>query len=227
MHDCHDLLDKAPAIYLPHLIAMSPQAASDLLPHVPTMLGTRLQLELLFQESLIDLSAVTEVILSDAGATLQILRIIGEEYPQEEDRPTRLEDCIASLNMERCYDAVCASSIPHNSGIMEQWQHFRRVAQWARELAKCIDGVSPEQAYLVGLLYEVGKLPRLLGWKDVADSSRECKALAVMLADYWHLPAYLLAAIREQQEAVTSSRWSEILQMAECAVDQVEAGITE
>jgi HD-like signal output (HDOD) protein len=227
MHDNRYFSDEASTIYLPHLLAMSPQAVADALPNVPTMAGTRLQLELLLQESLIDLSAVTEVILSDAGATLQILRLIGEEYPFEEDRPTRIEDCIASLNMAHCYDAVCASSIPHNSGIIEQWQHFRRVAQCARELAKCVEGVSPEEAYLVGLLYELGKLPRLLGWKATGDSSSERKALAVMLADYWHLPAYVLTAIREQQEAVSSSRWNGILQMAECAVDEVEAGIAE
>ncbi len=227
MYDDRYLPDETSTLHLPHWLAMHSQAAADSLPNVPTMVGTRLQLELLLQESLIDLSAVTEVILSDAGATLQILRLIGEEYALEEDRPTRLEDCIASLNMERCYEAVCASSIPHNSGIMAQWQHFRRVAQCAKELARCVEGVSPEEAYLVGLLYEVGKLPRLLGWKSVGDSSQERKALAVMLADYWHLPAYVLAAIREQQESDASSRWSEILQMAESAVVRVECGITE
>ena len=199
-------------------------SSADTLPHVPTLVATRLQLELLFQEPLIDLRAVSEVILSDAGATLQILRLIGEEYPHEEDRPTRIEDCIASLNMDSCYDAVCASSIPHDPGVLEQWQHFRRVAQCAKELAKCVEGFSPEEAYLVGLLYEVGQLPRLLGWKSSLSSMIESRALAVMLAEYWHLPGYLLAAIREQQEAVSPSQWSEILQMAERAVMHMEHG---
>jgi HD-like signal output (HDOD) protein len=215
--------DEAPTIHPCVAAAHSMLTFADTLPNVPTMVATRLQLELLFQESLIDLGAVTEVILSDPGATLQILRLIGEEYPQEEDRPTRIEDCIASLNMARCYDVVCASTIPHNSGVLEQWQHFRRVAQCAKELAKCVEGFSPEEAYLVGLLYEVGKLPRLLGWKSAGDSSNECRALALMLADYWHLPAYLLGAIRERQEAVTLSKWGEILQMAECAALHVES----
>ena len=42
-------------------------AFADPLPNVPAMVGTKLQLELLLQESLVDLSAVSEVILSDAG----------------------------------------------------------------------------------------------------------------------------------------------------------------
>jgi HD-like signal output (HDOD) protein len=179
------------------------------------MISTRLQLELLLQESLIDLSAVSEVILSDAGATLQILRLIGEEYLEEEGRPTRIEDCIVSLNTDRWYQAVCASTIPHNSQVLAEWQHSRRVAQCARELARCVDGFSPEEAYVIGLLCELGKFPHLLGWNHTGASLHEHRALGVMLADYWHLPSFLLSAIREQQEPnEDTSRWTEILQMA-------------
>lgn len=199
-----------------------PATAIDPLPSVPSMIATRLQLELLLQESLIDLSAVSEVILSDPGATLQILRLIGEEYPNPEDRPTRIEDCIASLNMERCYNVVCASTIPQSSNLLSEWQRFRRIAQCARELAKCIDGFSPEEAYMVGLLHEVGKFPYLLGWNPEGESSIEQDALGVMLADCWHLPEYLLAAIREQRESTSSSRWTSFIEMAQRVADHDE-----
>ena len=227
MSDAQHLPDqtvtRSPSLF----VGPSVVAFADPLPNVPAMVATRLQLELLLQDSLIDLSAVSEVILSDAGATLQILRLIGEEYANEEDRPTRIEDCLASLNMRHCYDAICASSISHESGVLAEWQHFRRVAQCARELARCVDGFSPEEAYLVGLLSEVGKFPRLLGWNTAGDSSREQQALGVMLADYWHLPAYLLDAIREQLEPVDFPRWGEILQMAQRVAHHSENAVRD
>jgi hypothetical protein len=187
------------------------------------MLSTRLQLELLLQDSFVDLSAVSQVILSDAGATLQIFRLIGGEYPNPEDRPTRMEDCIASLSLDRWYSAVCACSLPLNHVILGEWERFRRIAQCARQLAHCVEGFSPEEAYLVGLLSEMGKLPRLLGWKLAGECSGEQHALAFMLAEYWQLPAYLKSAIREQQEASTSSQWSEMLQVAQCLAARTAA----
>jgi len=187
------------------------------------MLSTRLQLELLLQDSLIDLSAVSQVILSDAGATLQVFRVVGGEFPNPEDRPTRMEDCIASLSLDRWYSAVCACSLPLNHAVLAEWERFRRIGQCARQLAQCVDGFSPEEAYLVGLLSEMGKLPRLLGWKLASDCSSEQRALALMLAEYWQLPAYLKRAIREQQECITSSPWAEMLQVAHCLAAQTAA----
>jgi len=197
--------------------------ASDLLPSVPSMLSTRLQLELLLQDSTVDLSAVSQVILSDAGATLQIFRLIGGEFPNPEDRPTRMEDCIASLSLDRWYSAVCACSLPLNHVVLAEWERFRRVALCARQLAHCVDGFSPEEAYLVGLLSEMGRLPRLLGWKVSTDCSNEQHALAYMLAEYWHLPPYLQVAIREQKDSASSSQWSEMLQVAHCLAAQAAA----
>jgi HD-like signal output (HDOD) protein len=217
MQDDHNLAENQQLFFPASFIATTPVIAVDPLPQVPTLATTRLQLELLLQESYIDLSAVSEVILSDAGATLQILRLIGEEYPDAEGRPTRIEDCLVSLNRDRWYAVLCASCLPHNSAVQAQWQHFRRVAQCARELAQCVDGVSPEEAYLVGLLSEIGRFPHLLGWNETGDSAGEHKALGVMLAEHWHLPAYLALAIQEQQEPVLRSRWSEFLQMAQQA----------
>jgi hypothetical protein len=199
---------------------MPPMPYSDGLPDVPTLITTRLQLELLVQGTLVDLSAVAEVILSDVGATLQIYRLIGEENPLPEDRPTRMEDCIASLPLDLWFDMVCAISIPQSRGVLAEWERWRCLAQSARELAKIIDGVSPEEAYLVGLLIELGKIPHLLGWNLDGSTEREQRALGLMLADYWHLPEFLVAAIRDQHEGSSGGRWNEMLQMSKTLCDQ-------
>lgn len=211
--------------------------AGDALPQMPILAATRLQLELLLQERSIDLKATADIILADAGATLQVLRLIGEEYPGEDDRPTRIEDCIVSLNRERWYEVVCAAGTSHSAPLLAEWQHCRRIAECARELARCMDGFQPEEAYLVGLLFRMGRFPRLLGWRPVGDLTRvnvadghfgEDHAVSLMLAEYWHLPAYLLSALREQASADQPDRdsvagWAGVLQVAEELAERAQA----
>ena len=188
---------------------------ADTLPCVPALVTTRLQLRHLLQTACIDLHAVSQVILSDPGATLQVFRLITEEFGREEDRPTMIPDCVASLGVRRCYDAICAASCSQDSVIASLWEHSRRVAECTRDLAQFIDGVSPAQAYLVGLLKGIGKVPGLLRWRDAASSSSDEPALAVMLAYRWQLPSYLLTAMHQQQEPIGRPYWTEILQVAE------------
>jgi hypothetical protein len=206
IHSMNDFKATAPS-----LVGTCMMGFATPLPDVPAMTGTRLQLELLLQEATIDLSAVSAAILADAGATLQILRLIGEEFPEEEGRPTRMEDCLVSLTMERIYQAVCASRIPQDSRVMTEWQRCRRVAESARELARCVDGFCPDEAYMVGLLHAVGRLPRLLGWRMGAGEPQE---VGVMLAESWRLPEFVVEAIRERRAGV-GAQWSGMLAMAE------------
>ncbi len=211
--------------------------ASDALPQMPVLPATRLQLELLLQERSVDLKEMAEIILADAGATLQVLRLIGEEYPGEEERPTRIEDCIVSLNRERWYQVVCASGTSHSASLLAEWQHCRRIAECARELARRMDGFRPEEAYLVGLLFRLGRFPRLLGWRPAGDLVRsgvaaphlgEDHAVSLMLAEYWHLPEYLLCALREQASPArlgtdSLAGWSGILQGAQELAERAQA----
>ena len=53
---------------------------ADFLDDVPVMLATVLGLEILLHEPCIDLGMASELILSDVGATIQILRLVGSEY---------------------------------------------------------------------------------------------------------------------------------------------------
>jgi HD-like signal output (HDOD) protein len=193
----------------------------DTLPDVPCLIRTRLQLELLLQESPLDLGAVSNVILSDPGATLQMLRLVGEEFPDSEDRPTRMEDCIASLNRDAWQDVVCASTIPQNSTLVEEWTRVREVARCARGLAQCVDGFLPEQAYLVGLLYDLGRFPALLGWSLGGETSAEQRSIALMLSDHWNLPEFVLVAIREQQDSGVTSRWGVLIHFARSVAEKV------
>lgn len=217
--------DQSPRGQTPFLSAnlLSPSPASsagDPLPNLPIMCTTRLQLDLLLNDSVIDLRAVTEVILADAGATLQILRLIGEEFPNRDERPKRIEDCIVSLSPARCYQIVCASEAAHSGPHVAEWQLCRKLAECARELARSVEGFSPEEAYMVGLLSRLGTFPHLLGWKSAGSLSQESDALGVMLACHWNLPHFVVSAIREQHGLEASSKWTNILTLAHKLIEQ-------
>lgn len=203
----------------------------DPLPPVPATAVTMLQLELLLQESPVDLKQVSAVILSDAGATLQILRLVGEEFPDVHDRPSRIEDCIASINLDCWYNAIRShGASPLNLRTVQEWQRCRRIGACARELARDFDGLLPDEAYIVGLLHRLGEFPHLLGWSDLDGSTGEHHALGLMLADFWQLPGYLACALQEQQgqdqqAPSTPLIWRELLDRARQLADPTqEAG---
>ena len=177
------------------------------------------------RSSVMNLREITDTILRDVGATLQLLRVVGEEYRDGECRPTRIEHCIASLNRERWYDTVCAAVIDsHDKEVSAAWSLFSCNAHHTRQVALRIEGFSPEEAYLVGLLHQIGKLPQLLGWTcESTYTIAEERAVGMLLAQHWRAPGYLIEAMRQQSEGSLSSRWSFLLHSAQCEYrDQVK-----
>lgn len=184
----------------------------EALPAVPVLLSTRLQLELLLDEQLLDLRAVSEVILSDPGATLQVLRLIGEEYGLNSGRPVRMEDCIASLETEAWFEAVCgeaSSPAAATAQVTAVWRRARLIAHCARQLAENTPCIRPEEAYLAGLLDGLGSMPALLGWKMFQPAEGD---LGEQLARAWGLPVFLIAFFRDRQEV--ASAWTGLLSEA-------------
>ena len=195
------------------------------LPDIPVLLSTRLQLELLLQERVLDLRAVSEVILQDLGATLQILRLVGEEYGGADDRPIRIEDCIACLDVQVWFDAVSSITLVQNSHAAGAWQHARQIGRYAEQLAGLEEGLRPGEGQMVGLLHEIGRLPELLGWPRAFLPYEDRSVLGAMLAEQWRLPGCVLAGVREHQaeSSPTESQWAMILRAAHACAQQEDA----
>jgi hypothetical protein len=186
---------------------------ADLLGDVPVMSSTVLGLDLLLHASCIDLRRVSELVLSDVGATLQVLRLIGSEYECAGERPSRMDDCIASLDVGCWFSAVSAHTFgcdQEHAATSALWNHSRLIAQYSQQVARSLDGVSPEDAYLVGLLHEIGTLPSVLGWKDANSETTDNKKLMMDGS----LPLFVLAALRSLKESWPSSTWRFILSTA-------------
>ena len=180
---------------------------ADLLDDVPVMSATVLGLEMLLHEPCIDLRMASELMLSDVGATIQILRLVGTEYESAAEPPCRMGDCIASLDAGNWFAAISARTFAcdrEHSATTALWKHSRLVAQYARLFAESLEGVSPEEAYLVGLLHEIGEIPGVLGWPNGG-------ALSAMEES---LPLFVLAAMRSMNDPYSSSPWKIILSAA-------------
>jgi hypothetical protein len=195
----------------------TPSASSDDFPAVPVLPETLLRMELRSHELSVDLGEISFLVLSDLGATLQILRLAAREHENAEERPVRVEDCISGLGVQACLAAVSQQPIlsqGRHRELPELWAHAREVAQACRTIAAVVGGVHPEEAYLVGLTHSLGSLPALLEWQGLESRARNPKRAAVLLAERWSLPRcvqeFCCAWDREEQD----NRWLSLLRMA-------------
>jgi hypothetical protein len=203
-----------PRWHSPGLTLQKPSGrkSSNLLEQVPVMSATVLGLEILLNEPCIDLRMASDLVLSDVGATLQVLRLVRNEYEFATEPLSSMGDCLAGLDASTWFHEISARTFACDDdhiAITSLYYHCRLVARYARLVAESLQGVSPEEAYLVGLLHEMETLPTTLGWPS-HDLQWESS-----------LPPFVLAAMRSADKS--SSAWKFILKAAhELAADNEE-----
>ena len=181
---------------------------SFVLSDVPALPATLVMLELLLDQPAVDLEAVSEVVLSDLGATLQILRTGSEEWDQDEEQSFRVPARLVALGKDVILKAIpCFTSLGSDFPMQadfELWEHSRLVAECARAIASGFPGVDPEKAYLAGLLHEIGRLPELLG-----DCDRPLGESEVTVAGYlvreWALPRCVTGTLTPSPESAADT----------------------
>ncbi|HEY0794944.1 MAG TPA: hypothetical protein VGD64_04110, partial [Acidisarcina sp.] len=104
--------------YSVHVQTSAETASYGAQKNVPTLSSTVLQLELLLgaqqgncrsrANGAIDLAAVGALVLSDLGATVQVLKLAGRKHQLAEDRPRSIEHCIANSRTGTWFGAVSA-----------------------------------------------------------------------------------------------------------------------
>jgi HD-like signal output (HDOD) protein len=189
----------------------------DDLPDVPALPETLLAMELQLRGGSVDLGGVSEIVLGDLGATIQVLRLAGREYETAEWRPVRIEDCISDLGLEACLCAA-ASAAPVKSArqraIVETWTHAREIAHCSRLLAEEMPGsINPNRAYIAGLLHVLGSLPKVLGWGR-HDLAGDPALSALRMAERWAFPGFLKDFFCETSMPGYGSHWSELMSAA-------------
>jgi hypothetical protein len=135
---------------------------------IPALAGTLVRLELLLEPQAADLEAVTSLVRSDLGLTIQALRH-SRSGALEDDGPWRISDCVVNLG-ERLIDI--AQPLRYQPDNRDQsyleveafWKYSELVATVAEQTAAYFGelDVNPEQAYIAGLLHKIERLPKVL-----------------------------------------------------------------
>ena len=187
------------------------------LPDVPVMPETLLLLDLKIQERCVDLSEVSQLVLADLGAVLQILRLAGREYGNAEGCPTRIEDCISDLGLQACFQAASAQTIPRDSRqrlIAKTWAHASEIARYSKLIAEETPDMNPDEAYLAGLLHVLGLLPSVLGWNTRESKAVDGALVGFCIAKRWSLPPYIVGLFSESSLSEDGTRWAGVVHMA-------------
>ncbi len=185
------------------------------LPDVPVLSETLLLMELLVRERTVDLSEISQVVLGDLGAVIQIMRLAGRENAGAEDRPARIEDCISGLGLQACVEAISKRPLKRSTcdpAILETWTHARKVAEDCRFLAdEALLPVNPEDAYLVGLFHAMSSLPSVLSWGYSVHIPSNPDIEGLRMAEAWSLPACVVEYFSEPRSHASAIRWREIV----------------
>ena len=136
---------------------------------LPTLPAYVFQLNSLLAASPVNLRHVGEVIRTDPSLTAQVLRLCNSAFMGFRDRITKIEHAVMLVGTERLRTMVLTCSLIEYVGhrvasedIQSFWQHCFLTAALSERLARAIAYPQPEQAYLAGLLHDIGALPLLV-----------------------------------------------------------------
>lgn len=191
------------------------------LPDVPVLPETLLALELCRHEPSTDLDELTDIILNDLGAVIQVWRAARSECSFIDGSPQRLEDCISALGIETCLATLyrrSAGCAEERGFIQEFWEHARSIAEECRRYSEEeFPNVRSENAYLVGLLHELGCLPGVLGWNKSFEPESDSDVTGLMLTRTWSLPQCVFEYFLERRGMRDTTNWTDLVSRAHAA----------
>ena len=194
-------------------------------PGPPAMPIALLRLELCLSAPVADLQDITNIIKSDIGLTVQLLRVAAREIEESPDRVVTISDIVVQVGVERLRALVARTKplpvhfrSPAGLGECERfWTHSRLTALVAEDLAGQSSEVSPEEAYLAGLLYHVGDLPWLLGWATTGLVTANSCPINYRMAEAWRFPRALADVINSDPKACCTRESRALLNIVEAA----------
>ena len=153
---------------------------------LPTLPAYVFELNSLLSVAPVNLKRVGEVIRTDPSLTAQLLRLCNSAFMGFRERVTKIEHAIMLVGTERLRTMVLTCSLIEYVGhrvasedIQSFWGHCFLTATLSERLARGVAYIQPEQAYLAGLLHDIGALPLLMA------TSAESPELENMATSGW------------------------------------------
>jgi HD-like signal output (HDOD) protein len=136
---------------------------------LPTLPAYVFELNSLLATAPVNFKRVVEVIRTDPSLMAQVLRLCNSAFLGFRDRVTNIQHAVMLVGTERLRTMVLTCSLVEYVGhrvasedIQSFWQHCFLTAALSERLARGIAYPQPEQAYLAGLLHDIGALPLLV-----------------------------------------------------------------
>jgi HD-like signal output (HDOD) protein len=220
-----DVLDSIPGLEIASVYGTS-------IPDLPMLPTTLIHLKSLLSSDVVDLAALTNVVRCDLGLTISLLRIARNAGWTSKAVP-RLSEIIVGLGIKPLKAIVAgipvlSAQICSGPGIRactRFWMHAQLTGLVSEELASSSSDLNPEDAYLAGLVSQIGKLPVLLGWRIPELESGDVVNFGSSLARAWGLPGLLTEVIegdlrptsvaaQSYRQIVTAAReWVQLLEL--------------
>jgi len=133
---------------------------------LPTLPNYVLDLNALLSAATVDLKKVGNVIRTDPSLSAQVLRLCNSALFGLRRRVLSIEQAAILLGTERLRTLVLTCSVMQFAGkrlpvsqLLPFWQHSFLCALLSERIARQVDYFEKEQAYLGGLLHDIGQLP--------------------------------------------------------------------
>lgn len=211
---------------------------------VPTCPTAALKLRAVLENAEHEVSEVVDAVKTDPALAAAVLRVANSVYFRREQEATTLKAAVQRVGEKELERLALAAGLAREllrEGPLAQvrraiWHDAMTSAVACEALARTADGIPPDEAFLVGLLHDVGRLvavgaieqiitshPDLLArpakeWSEIVD--RYHVELGLVLAARWALPDVVSDAISQHHAAIPVGPWSEMVSLV-VAGDQV------
>lgn len=211
-------------------------AEVDNIKPLPTTVTRALEL---IDEPDIAIKQIVSALAVDQALAIRILRQANSAYYGFTCPASTLQEAITRLGFRRTKNILLTVSYSsllgrrlasYNLGQGDLWQHSIAVAMTAQRLADRVGYPNPDEAYLGGLLHDIGKLVLAQHFKVEWDQLLEMGATFDLdlvkteerlfgmnhaqvggeLATKWELPACLIEAIRYHHLPLLATEWAEL-----------------
>ena len=191
------------------------------LPAMPTIL-TSLCEALSVRASKIDINRIARTISYDKALTAQCLRVANSALFRQRGDVATVREAVLALGLWRIRDLAFSCSLPLmfgnlSSGVGKEifWRHGLGTALVSQNLAQMLGAANHEQAYLCGLLHDIGILVNAILFPQefrqvLEEATREKAAVdkveqrilgfthaesGCILAEFWRLPVEVAEVI--------------------------------
>jgi hypothetical protein len=155
-----------------------------------------------------DVEALTRLIQSDLGLSIQTLRLARSEMPRGNEL-WRISDCVIHLGprLLRHVRPLCYRTGGYEDSYAKVeafWKHSKLVASVAEATSAYLHGlnVNPEQAYLAGLMHNLGRLPEIV---DYSGTSRTLCTIQEWVTNC-NLPPFIVDVLKSAHEKCGPSK---------------------